>query len=72
MMVRVDQPRQHNMRVRVEGLDLARDGFAAGGDQFGDAPVLHHDAAPCAIGENRERVFDPERGGCIGGHWRPV
>ena len=60
MMVGVDQPRQHHM---VAGLEERRRGrrLAALGHQFDDPAVLDDDAAFRAVGQNGQRVLDPDR-----------
>ena len=59
MVVRVDQPGQHDEAARVVSCDAGRCGFAPGRHQFGDASVPHHDATLRAVGQNRQRILQP-------------
>ena len=61
MMVGVDQPRQDHVLAGVEYGCSRRRGRCGRRHQFDDAAVLHHNAAFRAVGENSERILDPQR-----------
>jgi hypothetical protein len=65
MMMGVDQARQHDMFAGSEIRDLGRLRHAARRHQLNDTAALHHHAAFGAVGENGERVLDPERLGVL-------
>ena len=60
MMMRVDEAGQHHMTRRVERSPDRRRRRPAARHQFDDARPLDHHAALGALGENGERVLDPQ------------
>src|SRR4029077_5951979 len=63
VVVGVDEPGQHDMaRSIVDGVDR-RDGLPAGRHQLDDAGAVDHDAAFGTVGENGERILEPEAHG---------
>jgi len=59
MVMRVDETRQHDMAPGIE--DPVRPfGFMPGRDQAFDLPPPHHDAALGAVGQDGQRVLDPQ------------
>ena len=58
MVVRVDEPRQHDMARGVEGRVKALRRLAAP-DKRGDPRPFDDEPPLGAVGEDRQRVFDP-------------
>jgi hypothetical protein len=60
MVVGVDQPRQYDMARSIEALDHRQRRIGPGRNQLDDHPVLNHDPTPGILGEDGERISDPD------------
>ena len=60
MMMRVDEAGQHDMAARRRSSRRPARRRGAAGHELDDPAVLDDEAAVGALGENRERVFDPQ------------
>ena len=61
MMVRVDEPRQHDVVAGLDRPAASGDAAASGRHQLNNAVALQHDTAFGAVGQDGKRILDPDR-----------